>query len=194
MNVAANRPSSNWWELGATRFVRQCAGAVGWGIFIAVAPFELVFGGWMVWLPLLIWRERVRTCRHGFWTGAIARFAIAFTIITIAGILPEHMDRIVGPLSYASLPLHDLCRELHRGYGIPVGATDESAMEERISFSIAGAISRREVVAQLAKATNREIRFAGCLNGSSVLCGVGGTYYLYPKKAHSKFASPLLAE
>jgi hypothetical protein len=162
---------------------KQSAGAVAWGLFLAAAPFELVVGGCIVWVPLLVWRERVRSREYGFLPGGIARLAITAFIIIAAANAPKHLDRVVGPLRFESISLSELCQQLRREHEIPVAAVDDGAFEKIFLFATTARMSRREVVAELAKTTNREQHFAGCANGSSFLSGVGGTYYLSPKRS-----------
>ncbi len=168
-----------------TSLPRQFVGAVLWGIFIAAAPFEIVFGGSIVWVPLRVWRERVRALHYGFWSGFLMRFAVVLFIVAGAANAPKNMDTLVGPLTFDNICLHDLCRQLSIQHGIPLSVTDDLALEDRISFKTTTAMPRREVVTQLAKATDRTPDFAGCLNGGSILSGIYGTYYLHPMKANS---------
>lgn len=163
--------------------LQQCAGALAWGAFFAAAPFEAVFGGCIVWLPPLIWRERIRASRYGFWPGAIVRFAVAALIVALAAAAPKFEDRLVGPIQCDEMPLYDLCRELSYRHGIPVRCYDDKTGERPLSFAVSEKMSRRAVVATLAKQAECDLqRFRGCANGSSVFTGVGGCYYLREKK------------
>jgi hypothetical protein len=100
------------------KVAKQGVGAIPWGVFFAAAPFEAVFGGCIVWLPLLIWRERLRALSYGFWPGAFLRLGIVLTIAVAAITAPKHMDEFVGPMRFENIPLAELCMELRREYGI----------------------------------------------------------------------------
>jgi hypothetical protein len=183
MLAAENASNLRSWRSTLIRLAHQITGAMLWGAFIAVAPFEILFfGGWIVWLPLLIWRERIRTRRYGFWPGAVARFAVATSIVVAAIAAPKDDDRIVGPVSYENLPLHDLCADLSWNHHVPVRAWGEADFRNSISFSTSISMTRRQLVQGLARATNREAKYWGCLSGGSFLFGHSGAFHLCPRQ------------
>jgi hypothetical protein len=47
------------------QLLRQMAGALPWGVFFILAPFEVLLLGALVWIPLLIVRDRWRRYSSG---------------------------------------------------------------------------------------------------------------------------------
>lgn len=72
----------------------QGAGALPWGAFFSVTPiFDILVPGSILWLPLLVWRERRRTAKHGFLGGFALRVAVVAVVMTAAVLFPaKHED------------------------------------------------------------------------------------------------------
>ncbi len=72
----------------------QGAGALLWGAFFSVTPiYDLLLPGIILWLPVLIWRERRRSAKHGFLGGFVLRAAAAALVMTAAVLFPaKHED------------------------------------------------------------------------------------------------------
>jgi hypothetical protein len=167
-------------------FIWQCGGAVLWGIFFSVAPLVLVVGSSIVWLPILIWRETVRSRQHAFWPGLLARFAIVTVIVAGAIRTPKYDDELVGPIAFKDISLRNLCQKLNEEYGVRVRTFEDSADALTLSFSTTKPMSRRAVVEVLAKQVDYTSSFAGCGTDATLLTGTWGTYYLYKKRSSSE--------
>lgn len=93
----------------AQHLLRQAAGALAWGIFFAVVPIMLLFVGVLVWIPVLIWREIVRSHRYGFFPGVLVRLGVVVATVSIAALLPvKYGDRRVRALPRADVTLGEL--------------------------------------------------------------------------------------
>ena len=67
----------------------QASGAVFWGVFFSVAPLaEVITMGFVIWLPILVWREVVRSRKHGFLPGFLVRAAVVSVLLTAAALAP----------------------------------------------------------------------------------------------------------
>jgi hypothetical protein len=179
-----NAPNSPW---STGPLARQAAGAVLWAVFFAVAPIDILLPGVLVWLPFLVWRERVRSRKYGFTVGALLRLSVVAGLLYAAYRAPvKHMDIKVGPVHYDDMTVHDLCSQLQRDHGIPCIAWDEQDYVNRASFSTSEPMSRLDVLTELARVTDHTISRGGCANGSTILFGLGSPgYYLHPRKSHS---------
>ena len=90
-------------------FVRQVGGAFVWGLFIIRAPIILVFLTALIWVPIFVWREKIRTRHYGFLPGAVYRYALIVLIVVLAAFAPvKFEDKKVGPLKNANPSLGEL--------------------------------------------------------------------------------------
>jgi hypothetical protein len=98
-------------------------------------------------------------------------FAASFTVV-ICFLLPmKHLDVSVGPIAYEDLPLCELCVRLYKDYGIVCHVLDPPSRDERLSFSTPHPMSRREVLEELSRETNRPLYIGFCGTGATILFG-----------------------
>src|SRR4051812_5473163 len=89
--------------------LRQTAGGLIWALFFILAPMEVLILGALVWVPLLVWRERVRAVRYGFGLGLVARLGIVVAVFILAVHAPtKQEDGRVGPLTHDKISLGEL--------------------------------------------------------------------------------------
>src|SRR5580692_1071802 len=90
-------------------FVRQVGGAIVWGLFIVLAPIILVILTALIWIPIFIWREKVRTRHYGFLPGAIYRYALIILIVVTSAFAPVKFEnKKIGPLKNSNPSLQEL--------------------------------------------------------------------------------------
>lgn len=151
------------------QLLRQVAGALPWGLFFSLAPTEVLFLGALGWVPLLVWRERIRSSRHGFFTGAVARLGVVAVIITTAALLPmKHEDGRVGPLARQDVSLGEL-----NAAEVIYPLSDRRHDGVRIVLPSATP-TRREVMQAITRQTGFKASINHCGNGATVLFGSGG--------------------
>jgi hypothetical protein len=147
---------------------RQTAGGLGWAIFFILAPMEVLLLGAIVWLPLLVWRERVRANRHGFLPGALCRFGIVAVVVITAVLLPtKHEDQRIGPLPHPDLTLGELTA---------TGAIDPvfNQQHEVVRVSLPSRTpTRREVINAIQQQTGLKASIFHCGSGATILFGGG---------------------
>jgi len=151
------------------QLLRQVAGALPWGVFFILAPTEILFLGALGWIPLLIWRERVRASRYGFFPGALTRLGVVVVIITAAALLPtKHEDGRVGPLARQDVSLGEL-----NTAGVIYPLFDHRHDLIRVALP-STTPTRREVMQAITKQTGFTASIFHCGNGATVLFGSGG--------------------
>lgn len=149
--------------------LRQAAGALGWGAFFVLVPISLIFIGALVWIPVLIWREIVRSRRYGFFAGALARLGVVFAIATVAALLPVKFDDgRVRRLPGTEVTLGELvtARVL-----LPI--RDEQLESVRLTLP-SSAPTRREVISAIERQTGYRALLTSCDGTESVLFGGKG--------------------
>lgn len=148
--------------------LRQIAGGLIWALFFIFAPMEVLVLGTLVWIPLLIWRERVRAARYGFWLGGIARLGIVIVIIAIAAFAPTRReDGRVGPLPSTDVTLGELATA-----GVIYPPFDRQHDSIRVLLPFAKP-TRREVIEAITQQTGFKASIFHCGNGATVLFGSG---------------------
>lgn len=93
------------------RLGRQAIGGAGWGLFFVVAPIIEVLVA-VVWMPVLIACEWIRSRRYGFIPGAAVRLAVVGMIVAAAAHAPvksmsRYLDQPVGPFPAARMTGED---------------------------------------------------------------------------------------
>ncbi len=146
--------------------LRQALGAIAWGIFFSVAPYD----GWLlpaaiVWIPLLVWRERQRAKRHGFFPGAVVRALVVAFVVGAAAVAPlEYLDRRVPVLgaSRATLREVDSLHALQTGRPYPrLFATLEDSVVATTTVRLPSeSMRRREFLSFLGAQLGRRPRVA----------------------------------
>jgi hypothetical protein len=122
-----------------------------------------------VWIPLLIWCERVRAARYGFFPGVICRFGVAAAVILTAVHLPtKHEDGRVGPLSQTTISLGEL---VSAGVIYPLFDQRHDLLHVVLP-SVRP--TRREVMQGVREQTGFRASIFHCGNGATVLFGSGG--------------------
>ena len=147
----------------------QTAGAIPWAVFFIVAPFvECVIVGSAVWLPLLVWRERSRSARYGFWPGALSRLVVVIAIVAAAVAAPAEYERTrkrIGALPRTSATMADLV-------AADVIFPLRDARHERLALSLPSSTpTLPEIVRAINEQTRLRARVLGCGNGASLLAG-----------------------
>src|SRR4051794_29985317 len=148
---------------------RQMAGGVLWGLFFILAPAEILVLGAVAWLPVLIWRERVRAVRYGFLPGIVAWLGVVMIVVTVAALAPtKHEDRRVGPLARTDTTLGEL-----EGAGVIYALSNpqHEALHVRLPSTTP---TRREVMQAIAQQTGFRASIFHCGNGATILFGSGG--------------------
>ncbi|EEF58216.1 hypothetical protein [Pedosphaera parvula] len=159
MNEA--RPKQYLWK--------QSLGAILWGLCFVLAPFEIPVYGAILWLPALIWLERLRTKRYGFWPGALCRFAVVLSIVVIAAKAPlKREDHHVGPLPNKQVTFAELVAAQiiyppfgsnHYSLKITLPSTNPTV---------------REVMHAITQQTGMRASIFHCASGATILHGSGG--------------------
>ena len=154
--------------MGSKNLARQIAGAIAWGAFFIFVRVDWLFVGAVLWVPILVWRERRRRLRYGFLPGAIWRCATVVLIVTAGVMAPlKHEDRRVGPLSSASVTLAELAAA---EIIYPLG--DSQAEATRISLPSLSP-TRQEVIDAIGRQTSCRARVFHCVYGSTIAFGGG---------------------
>lgn len=156
-------PASKRTKIGD--LVVQALGAVVWGIFFCVAPiFEVLVLGAVLWIPVLIWRERCRTRKFGFLPGFIVRLAIVAGMVTAAVLLPtKHEDKLVEGFTTTKVTLEEIGK--HTRVFIPA---DEAATTIVLPSTKP---SLREVIGAIESQTELRCNVARCGNCVSLYAG-----------------------
>jgi hypothetical protein len=147
---------------------KQAGVGLIWGLFLVLAPMEILLGGALIWIPLFIWRERLRAARPGFWLGTALRYPIIAAIAVLAAIAPlKAEDQRVGPLPGVNVTLAQLAkaRVIYDLFSAEHG-------DLRVQLPSASP-TRREVMAVIKEQTGFESRIFHCGNGSTILFGGG---------------------
>jgi hypothetical protein len=148
--------------------LRQAGGGLLWGLFFILAPFEVLFLGALVWVPILIWREKRRTRLWGFWPGVIYRFAVVAGFVALAAFAPtKHEDQRVGPLR-RDVSLGELVSA-----GIIYQLFETNHHDLRVSLP-SPTPSRREVMEAITRQTGFRTHVYHCAHGATILFGSGG--------------------
>lgn len=149
--------------------LKQIAGGFLWGLFFILAPFELLFFGAVIWLPVLAWRERRRIARYGFKPGAIWRVGTVAAMVALAAVAPvKHEDRRVGPFAGASASLGELAR------GEVIYQTFDPDYD-RVTVALPSSNpTRRQVIRAINAQTDFCAGIMRCGNGATILFGGGG--------------------
>ncbi|MEI8291954.1 MAG: hypothetical protein WCH99_20990 [Verrucomicrobiota bacterium] len=149
--------------------LKQIGGGLIWALFFILTPAEVLVLGAVVWIPVLIWRERVRAAHYGFWLGMAARLAVVFAAIVIASQMPtKHEDGRVGPLPRNNATLGELAAA-----GIIYPLYDHQHDPVRVVLPSATP-TRREVMQAITQQTGFKVSILHCGNGATVLFGSGG--------------------
>lgn len=93
------------------KYLMQTSGALLWGIFWVIIPFELMLLA-PVYLSIFVWREYLRTKKYGFIKGFVMRVGVIILIIFVATIYPNKwIDKKIEPLSSTTVTLATLYEE-----------------------------------------------------------------------------------
>jgi hypothetical protein len=156
--MIGDRPKQQLWK--------QSLGAILWGLFFILAPLDILLVGALLWFPALIWLERLRTRRYGFWPGALCRFAVVLTIIVIGARAPsKREDSHLGPFPTTHITL----AELERSHIIALEPNlnrDAQAIKLPTTNPTC-----REVMQAITQQTGLRTSIFHCGNGSTILFG-----------------------
>lgn len=149
--------------------IQQVVGAILWGLFLILAPFEVLLPGSIIWIPLLVWRESNRSKKYGFNPGFLIRFATIILIIVIAILLPtKYPDRLqVRVGKPGEMTLEDLHKRVENGALL---FFPESHAKEKIIIK-EHTMSLRKLIKQIEKQTGLTSRIGYCGNGFTILFG-----------------------
>jgi hypothetical protein len=144
----------------------QAFGAVIWGLFFSVAPiFEGLILGAIIWIPLLIWREKVRARMYGFSAGFFVRLAIIAAMVAGAICLPtKHEDRLIitglpgNRVTLGELKQHTrlTCERDQESVGITLSSNEPNL---------------REIIGAIESQTRLRCDVTRCGNSASFLAG-----------------------
>lgn len=151
-----------------SHLLRQTAGAIPWATFFVLAPFsEFVFVGAILWLPLLISRERRRATAYGFLPGALCRAAVVAVVVAIAIVASTGpYDRRIRGLRAHTVTLGDLAN-----VGVVMLSPERQHLEPVTLTLPTATPSRREVVQAITEQTGLTARMLTCGSGASLLFG-----------------------
>lgn len=154
-------------SLDVKQLLRQAAGALPWSVFMILTPFEILIPTAIGWIPLLFWRERVRSSQYGFFLGTVARFSVVLSLITIATFLPTKAEDVrIGPFSRRDVSLGELAAA-----GVIFRLVDQQNDGIRVMLP-STTPTRREVMQAITQSTGFEASiFFPCGNGFTVLFG-----------------------
>ena len=146
--------------------LRHVVGSLLGAVFFVIAPFEVLSLGAVVWIPLLIWRERLRAARYGWNPGLAARTGVVALVFTTALLLPTKLeDGRVGPFPRNELSLGQLAVA---GVIYPLATRSDGDIRVTLPSS---SPTRREVMKAIAEQTAFSASIFHCGNGSTVLFG-----------------------
>ena len=92
---------------------RDLWGALGWSAIVCLTPFDFLFLGSVLLIPLFVVCEVKRTKAVGFWPGFAWRVAITAGIFALASAaMPKFEQRIVKPPAQAAMTLETYCQLL----------------------------------------------------------------------------------
>lgn len=149
--------------------LKQGVGGLIWALFIVLSPMEVLVIGAVVWVPLLIWRERVRAARHGFWPGLVTRLGVVLAVVVVALLAPtKHEDGRVGPLPRSEVNLGELAAA-----GVIYPHSDRQHDSVRVSLPSVTP-TRQEVMTCISEQTGFKPSIFHCGNGATILFGSGG--------------------
>jgi len=162
----------------AQHLLRQAAGAVAWGAFFILAPMELLFVGALVWIPLLVWRERRRARFYGFLPGAGLRLGIVVAIVMVAVHLPVKREDVpLGELSQRTVTLGELAEA-----GM-ISPPDVKLEPVRVLLP-STTPTKREIMRAIAEQTGLRANVSRCATGASILSGPSvGSIHVSPRPA-----------
>lgn len=147
----------------------QAMGALVWSLFFILSPMEVLVLGSVVWIPLLIWREKLRSQKHGFLPGAILRSMLVLTVVIAAALAPlKYVDRRMVQLPPGQLPLGQLTAELEE-QAVLVRFPDQHT--NRLVRLPGQPLNVRELMGLIENQTGLRRRIKYCGNGSTVLRG-----------------------
>ena len=157
-DIAINSPRSQ-------NFIWQAFGALAWGTFFILMPLEFLLIGIIIWIPLLIYRERIRENQFGFFPGFLIRAGVVAAVIIAAALVPtKPEDRRVGPLSKTKVSLADLAAA---DIVLLIDVRYESVQLLLPSTTP----TLREITQAILQQTKVNARCTYCGNGSNILLG-----------------------
>ena len=150
------------------QILRQAGGGLLWALLLILAPLDLLMLGALVWIPLFVWREIVRTKRYGFFHGALVRYPLIVGAVVLAAMAPTKTeDRKVGPFQRINVTLGQLAAS---NVIYPLRYAQNEAIEINLSSVVP---TRREVMKAIAEQPGFEAHVFHCGVGATVLFGSG---------------------
>lgn len=151
------------------QLVRQAAGGLLWSVFFVLSPGDVLVLGSPAWLALLIWRERRRSVRYGFWPGAACRFAVFVFVVAVAAAAPTKFeDKRVSPFPRTDVTLGEL---VEAGVIYPLVRRENESLQVTLPSSLP---RRRQLMAAITEQTGFRTCVYHCAHVASVLFGGGG--------------------
>jgi len=147
----------------------QAGGAIAWGAFFVLAPWEIVYLGAIVWIPWLIRCERLRSSRYGLMPGLLIRAAIVTSMLIGAINAPvKFLDERVGPFASSTISLDELAKE-------DVIRLSDEIVEKSLQIVLPSkSPTRREIMHSIDQQTDWRAHYDTCASGSTLLFGDGG--------------------
>jgi len=160
--------------------LRNVLSGLGAGVLISLAPLPINL---VVAVGLLVlWAVRGGRRPPGERGVTVITVCVALTALTAAVELPiKALDRQVPPLRYPPMPLGDLCQRLRKDHRVLVRGTWQLESREMAAFETVETLSRRAVLACLARAADCELRIRHCDVGATLLFGGLPMARLVPK-------------
>ncbi len=156
-------------ETSPIGYIRQVGGAFVWVLFIILAPISVVFLTAPIWVPIFIYREKIRTRHYGFLPGAAYRYGLIVLIVILAALAPvKFEDKKVGPLKSA----HPSLGELVEAKIIYAPRYKE---HEEMRITIPSLLPRnRDVITAITQQTGFKADVYHCGDVANILFGGGG--------------------
>lgn len=137
-----------------------------WGAFFILSPAEILIFGIVVWLPLLVWRERERASVYGWNPGFKLRALVVMCMIGLAVIAtPNKLDLPKGPFQKTEWTLAELATA-----GLIYGPMDRAHDSIRVQLPSKNP-TPRQIMDAITQQTGFPTRVRRCLSGSTIVFG-----------------------
>lgn len=172
--AASPSPPSDLYSPSLFTYTGWLLESAAFGLFLAAGAFELVLLSSLIWLPLVIWRERYRAAYFGLMPGAAFRLGIVLVVLGAAILAPVKYDDVpIPPVKYVNVLLAEVCDDLRdQRFSVRAYSDDYAQVYTPITFVTTRPLSPNQFAQALSNASGWQIRrFRTCGNGSSILFG-----------------------
>lgn len=167
---------------------RDLWGALGWSAIFCLTPFDFLFLGSVVLIPLLVACEVKRTKAVGFWPGFAWRAAIIAGIFALASAAtPKFEHRLVKPPAQAGMTLETYCQLLRAQkilFLVPESHRKTALTVPTEPRSVA------EVISHIEQQTGLSGRIQRCMHGQTLPAGPYCAVSFRPAETTSHSSKP----